>query len=257
MKIIDWLTLFKFRYHVTFILVILGALLFAPLTYALFINLIIVYISFNILLYGGLYILNDISDMESDKKHPQKKFRPLPAGKISTGFAWILSMGCIVLGLVIGYVAFGTTILILYVLFIVANQFYTRIAKKIPYVEIIANAITHPMRLLLGILLVSATIPYLLILAVGMLAIGFACVRRVIELSARGESSRQVLKYYSSKGLAMVMMGAFGAMMVMAFVNYPAYAMVYVGMIVVYVVGVFGIYVSKSIFHAYEWVWLH
>lgn len=257
MRITDWFTLFKFRYHVTFILVILGALLFAPFTYALLANLIIVYISFNVLMYGGLYILNDLSDIESDKMHPQKRFRPLPAGKISKKSAYLLSVACIILGLAISYFTFGTLIFIWYVVFIVANQFYTRIAKKIPYLEIIANAITHPMRFLLGVLLVSVTVPYFLIIAVFMLAIGFACVRRVIELRARGENSRKVLKYYSSKSLATVMMVAFLGILVVAIINYAAHGVLYLIIIAVYAISVFGIYVSKFISRAYEWVWLN
>ncbi len=257
MKITEWLTLFKFRYHVTFILVILGALLFAPFTYALFANLIVVYLSFNVLLYGGLYILNDLADIENDKKHPQKRFRPLPAGKITPKVAFILSLGCVILGLAISYFTFGTLIFALCVLFIVANQFYTRLAKKVPYLEIFANAITHPMRFLLGVLLVGAVIPYVLVAALFMLAIGFACVRRVIELRARGENSRKVLKYYSLKSLATVMVIAFFAMIFMAIINYPMYSIAYAVMAGVYVICVFGIYVSTPVSRAFEWVWLN
>ena len=35
------------------------------------------------LLWGGLYILNDVTDMVPDKLHPIKKNRPLPSGKAS------------------------------------------------------------------------------------------------------------------------------------------------------------------------------
>lgn len=56
------------------------------------------------MLWGGLYILNDVTDVEDDKFHPIKKNRPLPSGKASpkafaiasvvlVGSAMVLSMG--------------------------------------------------------------------------------------------------------------------------------------------------------------------
>src|SRR3989304_746319 len=74
--------LIKPKFHITFIMVILGAFLFAPaISPSLFLTLLFLYLSFNVLLYGGIYTLNDIIDVESDKKSLLKKTRPLPAGK--------------------------------------------------------------------------------------------------------------------------------------------------------------------------------
>lgn len=38
---------------------------------------------------GGVYLTNDIFDLESDRNHPLKKKRPLASGLISTKFASI------------------------------------------------------------------------------------------------------------------------------------------------------------------------
>src|SRR5581483_9221855 len=35
------------------------------------------------LLCSGVYIINDVADVRSDRMHPVKKFRPIAAGKIS------------------------------------------------------------------------------------------------------------------------------------------------------------------------------
>ena len=40
---------------------------------------------------SGIYLLNDICDLETDKLHPVKRFRPLAAGTVSIPLASILS----------------------------------------------------------------------------------------------------------------------------------------------------------------------
>ena len=61
------LRLIRFQYHITFIGVILGAALVARgLPQSLAQSLALLYVSFNVLLYGGIYTMNDILDAESD-----------------------------------------------------------------------------------------------------------------------------------------------------------------------------------------------
>ena len=55
------------------------------------------------LLSGSIYIINDILDLEKDRKHPQKSKRPLPSGEVKApfalGFAIILALFSLYLSL--------------------------------------------------------------------------------------------------------------------------------------------------------------
>ena len=68
---------------------------FAPLfftftfTFEQIIDCIVVFILFS-LIASSIYILNDYMDIEEDKQHPTKKFRPLASGEISKNSAKIL-----------------------------------------------------------------------------------------------------------------------------------------------------------------------
>ena len=44
------------------------------------------------LIVSGNYILNDLSDVDLDRNHPEKKHRPIASGKINEGFAIRLSI---------------------------------------------------------------------------------------------------------------------------------------------------------------------
>ncbi|HLX52381.1 MAG TPA: UbiA family prenyltransferase, partial [Aquella sp.] len=44
---------------------------------------------------SGVYVLNDIVDVESDRLHPKKKNRPLASGALSIRFAQFLYLLCL------------------------------------------------------------------------------------------------------------------------------------------------------------------
>src|SRR5690242_14964309 len=45
---------------------------------------------------SGTYFLNDAADVEADRLHPKKRFRPIAAGEISLGPARIIGISGIV-----------------------------------------------------------------------------------------------------------------------------------------------------------------
>src|SRR5689334_13236290 len=46
-----------------------------------------------------VYLVNDISDIETDRLHPHKKNRPLPAGHLPVRVAWLAAVGLTALAL--------------------------------------------------------------------------------------------------------------------------------------------------------------
>jgi decaprenyl-phosphate phosphoribosyltransferase len=254
----DYLKLFKFRYHLSFILVIVGAFLFSHQSFWRTVTvLLIAYLSFNVLIYGGLYTLNDIFDINADRSHPRKKNRPLASGRISLQQAWMLASMCIPAGLIIMYLFFGPRAFLTCVAFIVINQFYTRVAKKIPYLEIIFNSLTHPMRFFLGVLLVGGPIPYLFTSAIFFFAIGFAILRRIVEKKSPGWQARPVLAHYTLKGLVALQIVALIIMIVLAILNYPLLFGWYAVMVVGYIIICFGIHFSRSFEPFFHWLFLN
>lgn len=182
-KIKDYLILIRFQFHTNFTFVLLGVISFAEKIDAeLIISLIIMYLSFNICLYGGIYTINAITDLEKDAKHPLKKNRPLPSGRISKDIAVIFALSLICIGLLMGFLYLGKSIGSIYIGFIAINLFYSFIARNIPYLELLVNATTMPLRLLMGTFLVADNVmPTLLMFGAFCTGIGFLAVRRIVE----------------------------------------------------------------------------
>src|SRR5687767_6783039 len=82
------LVLLKPRYHASFLTIAIGALLFAGTPdRTLALRLAVLYVSFNVLLYGGIYTFNDIADRADDARHPAKALRPIASGRIGVATA--------------------------------------------------------------------------------------------------------------------------------------------------------------------------
>ncbi|MBI2133679.1 UbiA family prenyltransferase [Candidatus Woesearchaeota archaeon] len=244
----DYIRLIRFKYHVTFLAVILGAIAFSDgLSLLLAKSLLMLYIAFNVLLYGGLYTINDIADMESDAKNSIKKHRPLPSKKVSPESAWIFATAFIIAGLAAAYIFFGMAFVYIFSIFIGCNLAFTFIAKKIPYLDILFNSLTHPLRLMMGIFLVVSDIPFMLVLAYLAFSIGFASMFFLMEKDIKGWESRKTLMKYTRKNLLAIQVACFAAIAFFAIADFPKYTLWYLLMAVVFSFCVFGSHLSPDI----------
>lgn len=257
-KLLEYLKLFKFRYHISFICVIMGAVIFSsqPI-FSLIKQLLLIYLSFNVFLYGGIYTLNDAADINSDKCHPKKKERPLASGAISIFSGFVFACIIMAIGLAIAYFYFGQRIFLMYLAFIFVNLVYTYIAKKIPYLEIFFNGLTYPMRFLLGIMLVKNDMPYFLFLAILLLAVGIASVRRVVEKRMPGWQVRKTLKYYTENKMIFFQVIEFIILIFVAIADFYNYGIWHIVIMILYFIFVFGIYFNKKFINFYKYLFLN
>jgi decaprenyl-phosphate phosphoribosyltransferase len=196
------LALVKPRYHLSFAGVALGAVLFAHepgLTLAL--RLAALYLSFNVLLYGGIYTFNDIADRAADAAHQMKRRRPIASGRLSVRRAALISVSMILAGLLSGALLFPGPIVLIYAAVLALNAAYSCGGRDLPWLDVALNSAPHPLRFLMGVLLTDRLPPLGHLIAYFCLAAGIACVRRIIELDSAGEG-RPVLCAYSARGLS-------------------------------------------------------
>lgn len=102
------------------------------------------------LVASGIYTLNDISDVEEDKKHPRKKNRPIPSGQLPLKIAFLNAVALCISGLAIGYIV-HIYILAILVFYIIQNVFYSLIFSSVPIIDVLIISIGFVLRALAGV----------------------------------------------------------------------------------------------------------
>jgi 4-hydroxybenzoate polyprenyltransferase len=152
------------------------------------------------LISSSVYIFNDLADIEADRKHPEKKKRPIPSGQLSVGAAWVAGILLVAITLGLGWLlapAF-TGVVGLYFLINVA---YSKWLKHIPIVDVLILAAGFVLRVGAGVTLIHVErfSPWLyVVMTLLSLFLGFGKRRAELALLTHGAGShRKVLDGYT------------------------------------------------------------
>lgn len=142
------------------------------------------------------YIVNDLHDIESDRRHPRKsRTRPLAAGTVSKSAALVL-LGALYASLVIGWFHAPNVALVI-AAYITLNLAYTYVLKHQPVVDIFTIAIGFMLRVYAGAMALAVPVSAWMFVTTLCLALYLAAVKRRQELSQNGTEGRKVLEKYS------------------------------------------------------------
>ncbi len=151
-------------------------------------------------LTSSIYLLNDIVDVEHDRQHPFKKFRPIASGKLSVLNAWIILTLGIIFVLVFGYIL-SPYFLIACLLYLALQFAYTFYLKHVILLDVMAIAAGFLLRVYAGALTVESHVTVWFLLAVLCLSLFLAIGKRRSERtlllgSKKIEDVRKTLKGY-------------------------------------------------------------
>ena len=146
-------------------------------------------------LSGSLYIFNDIKDIERDRLHPKKRYRPIAAGALSPTVAipaaTFLIIGAVALGFLINPI-FG----ILCLAYLLTSSSYTAYLKNYAIVDAITIGAGFVIRAAAGCAAIDVMISPWLILCVFLIALVLTFGKRRQELLT-ANTSRACLTEYS------------------------------------------------------------
>ena len=160
-----------------------------------------------------VYIINDLSDLEKDKLHPIKKYRPLAANKISKKNA--ISIIIILILLLVPLIGLlyklqnNIFVILIPIIYIVVNILYTKLLKNVPIIDVTIIVIGFLLRVLYGGVSIDVQVSKYLYLMIifGSYFLGFG--KRRNEIIKNGYKSRKVLSMYNKDFLDKNMYVAF------------------------------------------------
>lgn len=179
------------------------------------------------LIASSNYVLNEILDAPTDRHHPVKRSRPIPAGRVRLPIAYLewLVLGAAGVGILYSCnppVLFSG--LALWCLGLVYNVPPVR-SKDFPYLDVLTESVNNPLRLLVGWFAVSQIdfpsvsllISYWMLGAFLMATKRFAEYRSIADSSSAGKYRRSFKHYDENKLLCTMFFYTASTMMFLGF----------------------------------------
>ena len=148
---------------------------------------------------AAVYLVNDVVDVERDRRHPVKRNRPIASGALPERHAFVLAVLATVFAVGAG-VAIREPLLVLTIVVYLGESFlYSFWLKHVPFVEMVLVATGFLLRVLGGAAAthVPVSIWFLLVCSLG--ALGVAIAKRYTELTSLGGDAlrhRPVMRWY-------------------------------------------------------------
>ncbi len=153
---------------------------------------------------GAVYLLNDIVDVERDRMHPKKRFRPIASGdlpiRVATTAAIILPI--LTLAISLTYSVPLAVVLLIYMVKQIGYSFYL---KHVVIVDVMILAFGYILRIVAGVIVISVThfSPWLYVCC-GMLSLFLAVGKRRQELIMMGNNATEVRPIFKEYNLALL-----------------------------------------------------
>ncbi|HAX69813.1 MAG TPA: decaprenyl-phosphate phosphoribosyltransferase [Anaerolineales bacterium] len=152
------------------------------------------------LISSSVYIFNDLADVEADRKHPEKKNRPIASGKLPMSTAWIAGVALVIITFALSWLLSPGFELVVVVYFLI-NMAYSKWLKHIPILDVLIIASGFVLRVHAGVTLIDVErfSPWLyVVMTLLSLFLGFGKRRAELALLAHGAGShRKVLDGYT------------------------------------------------------------
>ena len=154
---------------------------------------------------SGIYCLNDIIDVEADRKHPEKCKRPIASGAVSPTTGYIVMAACFVIAAVlialIHHADGNNGLLYLIVgIYVVMNIAYSLKLKQLAIIDVFIIAIGFVLRVLAGGVATGIFLSHWIVLMTFLLTLFLAFAKRrddVVAYEASGVAPRKNVNRYN------------------------------------------------------------
>jgi 4-hydroxybenzoate polyprenyltransferase len=148
---------------------------------------------------GMTYIINDITDIDADRVHKKKRFRPLASGEVSINEAKIFFVIIAIITTILCY-KLGLYFSIIIIIYFIINLFYSLWVKDFVIIDVFFISFGFMLRVVAGAAAIGVSISSWMILTTIFISLFLAISKRRAELSnvdsENKNKQRKVLSHY-------------------------------------------------------------
>jgi decaprenyl-phosphate phosphoribosyltransferase len=171
------------------------------------------------LLAGAVYTINDVVDVEADRIHPVKRFRPIAAGLVPERIAKAVS-AVLVLACLAGAYFVAPALALVAAVYFAENVAYSFRLKKVAFLDVGLIALGFVLRVLAGGIATDVHVSGYMLACTALLALFLGFGKRRHELASENAGKqRATLEAYTARSLD-VALALTGAATVLTYVAY-------------------------------------
>jgi 4-hydroxybenzoate polyprenyltransferase len=150
-------------------------------------------------LSGAVYLVNDVADRESDRKHPVKARRPIAAGIVPVPTALVTAV-LLIVGALATSALLGSMFTLVAAAYVVLQLLYSGPLKHIVIIDVLTLAMGFVLRAVAGAVAVRVEISHWLLVCTVLLALFIGLAKRrheIVLLAGDAPTHRPILGEYS------------------------------------------------------------
>ncbi len=133
---------------------------------------------------SGNYLLNDLIDLESDRRHPAKSGRPLASGQLAAPVAAVAAALLMAAGLWIAFLLINQPFALMLVAYVLLALAYSKFFKRLLVLDVLVLAALYGLRLLAGGAAVDVAVSSWLMIFAMFFFVSMAFAKRMAEQDA-------------------------------------------------------------------------
>ncbi len=141
---------------------------------------------------SGVYFLNDLMDLDADRKHPIKQYRPLASGDISILSGIYGSTVLPAISLTISLILLPLSFSFILVLYYAMTMIYSLYLKSISTADVMVLSILYTLRVIAGSFAIDVNLSSWLMAFSIFVFVSLAYLKRYIETSASDNNKKNV-----------------------------------------------------------------
>jgi decaprenyl-phosphate phosphoribosyltransferase len=148
---------------------------------------------------AAVYLVNDVADVERDRRHPVKRNRPIASGALPAQHAVVLAVLAAMCAVGAGVVIREPLLIATASAYLCTSFLYSFRLKHVPYVEMLIVASGFLLRVLGGAAATQVKPSGWFLIVCGLGALGVAVAKRYTELTSLGADAvrhRPVMRWY-------------------------------------------------------------